>query len=657
MKRLGILFLVLFIVSCSDEYETILDSDYSPIPEEISLNPNKNVFFGDTHVHTGYSFDAFLLGTNLDPQASYEYAQGNKVYNAIGEELQIARPLDFLAVTDHAIFLGVMKEWAADNPKFNAEQFLKYKGINSNKDFYTTIKAAERIKLFRESFREDVTRRGSFFDIVKAYIFDYVPFASSGYDHETHLESWEETVMAANRNYKPGQFTTFIGYEWTTGTQEPETASYHRNVIFNSYLAPVRPFSRFDSSYPEDLWDWMDNLRNNGVDSIAILHNSNGSNGNAFPNTYSDGRPIDQDYSSQRMRNEPIIEIAQQKGQSETHPKLSPNDPWASYAILNTRKGNIQLYSSPSGSYAREALQKGLALKKENRGNPYKFGFIGSSDVHNAAPSFEEKNNTGATPLQNNNIAYRSSIPIDTDVAKRLDQDTVFLEDERYFLSKRNALMSSSALAAVWAEANTREHIFDGMKKRETYATSGPRIKLRFFAGKNFLNPDEEDEISYLYKNAVPMGSSLNLVDGKPTFYVWALQDEMSQPLQRIQVVKGWYDDSYKKEIVEKVFDIACSDGLSPDEETGLCPDNGAVVNIEDCTTSEDLGASELKVIWQDDDFEANVDTFYYVRVLENPSCRWSTWDAIKNGSAPRPDIPTVIQERAWSSPIWVEQS
>ena len=172
--------MTLFVVSCSNEYEIILDSDYSPLLEEISLNPNKDVYFGDTHVHTGYSFDAFLLGTNLDPQASYEYAQGNKVYNAIGEELQIARPLDFLAVTDHAIFLGVMKEWATDNPKFNAEHFLKYKGINSNKDNYTTIKAAERIKLFRETFRDDVTRRGSLFDIVKAYIFDNVPFASSG---------------------------------------------------------------------------------------------------------------------------------------------------------------------------------------------------------------------------------------------------------------------------------------------------------------------------------------------------------------------------------------------------------------------------------------------------------------------------------------------
>jgi len=445
-------------------------------------------------------------------------------------------------------------------------------------------------------------------------------------------------AKAAQKHNDPGNFTTFIGYEWTSSFLPPDGGAYHRNVLFNSSKAPKRPFTRVDSQNPEDLWTWMDTMREKGLDSLAIPHNPNQSNGQAFRLAYYDGRPLDQAYAEQRMRNEPLVEITQIKGTSETHPRLSPNDEWAGFEILNTRKGKTNFYSSPPGSYVREALMNGMALEREDRGNPFKLGFIGSSDNHNSSGSYEEDNYFGTTPVTGA-PETRASIPLNG-----------------LYGGMRTAQFAASGLAGVWAEENTREAIFNALRRKETFGTSGNRIKLRFFGGFDLTSIDlsTEDLAKQAYGKGVPMGSDLMGRGAKaPSFIVWAQSDSYGAPLQRIQIIKGWYDHSYKKETREKIYDVACSDGLKVDPLTQRCPDNGAKVNLSNCSISNNKGATELKTVWTDPDFEPGVEAFYYVRVLENPTCRWTTWDAIRTGNEIRPGVDTIIQERAWSSPIW----
>ena len=445
-------------------------------------------------------------------------------------------------------------------------------------------------------------------------------------------------AKAAQKHNDPGNFTTFIGYEWTSSFLPPDGGAYHRNVLFNSSKAPKRPFTRVDSQNPEDLWTWMDTMREKGLDSLAIPHNPNQSNGQAFRLAYYDGRPLDQAYAEQRMRNEPLVEITQIKGTSETHPRLSPNDEWAGFEILNTRKGKTNFYSSPPGSYVREALMNGMALEREDRGNPFKLGFIGSSDNHNSSGSYEEDNYFGTTPVTGA-PETRASIPLNG-----------------LYGGMRTAQFAASGLAGVWAEENTREAIFNALRRKETFGTSGNRIKLRFFGGFDLTSIDlsTEDLTKRAYGKGVPMGSDLMGRGTKaPSFIVWAQSDSYGAPLQRIQIIKGWYDHSYKKETREKIYDVACSDGLKVDPLTQRCPDNGAKVNLSNCSISNNKGATELKTVWTDPDFEPGVEAFYYVRVLENPTCRWTTWDAIRTGNKIRPGVDTIIQERAWSSPIW----
>jgi hypothetical protein len=346
-----------------------------------------------------------------------------------------------------------------------------------------------------------------------------------------------------------------------------------------------------------------------------------------------------------------LVEITQIKGTSETHPKLSPKDEWANFEILNTRKGNVTKYSLVHGSYVREALANGIALESEGRGNPFKVGFIGSTDTHNSASPIEEDRYFGGAATTTL-IDIRGAVPAGTN-----DKTFASMYSEPTYTNNRGMQFGASGLAAVWAEKNTRESIFAALKRKETYGTSGNRIKLRFFAGNTISKKDLDspDALSLLYKKGVPMGS--DLIPSKrgdtPSFAVWAQKDKNGAPLQRLQIVKGWFDSSWRQEIKEMVYDIACSDGLKVNTETNRCPDNGASVNIQTCEITSEVGANELKVLWQDPDFNENIDAFYYVRVLENPTCRWSTWDAIRSGVEPRKEYPTTVQERAWSSPIW----
>jgi len=448
-------------------------------------------------------------------------------------------------------------------------------------------------------------------------------------------------VASANRHNDPGNFTAFVAYEYTASGAD--SGNLHRNVIFRDDIAPELPFSRLDSSNPEDLWAWMDNNRANGIESLAIPHNSNGSNGSMFMLTDNAGRPIDDAYANLRMRNEPLVEITQVKGTSDTHPALSPNDEWADFEIMPFRIAT-SLYSEPNGSYVRQAYLNGLKMQAEGGFNPYKLGVIGSSDTHNASYAGDEDDYWSKVGLRDATGVLRGSVPLSEPRANgELYADTYF------------NTWGAAGLAGVWAEENTRAAIYDAFRRKETFGTSGTRMKVRFFAGNDLPELDDEDLIGKAYGGGVPMGGDLIAnAAGIPSFIAWVAKDPNSASLQRLQIIKGWVEDG---EAQEQVFDVACSDGGSVDPTSHRCPDNGAQVNLLDCSISEGLGAAELKARWQDPSYDPDQHAIYYVRALENPTCRWSTWDAIRAGVAPRPDLPATIQERIWSSPIWVTPS
>ena len=408
----------------------------------------------------------------------------------------------------------------------------------------------------------------------------------------------------------------------------------------------------------------MDDLRERGVDSIAVPHNGNGSNGNMFEMETFEGGPITRNYSSKRMRNEPLVEVTQVKGTSETHPLLSPDDEWADFEIMDMRVGSRPpTYSMPQAGYVRDAYLRGLTLDWYAQGNPYKFGLIGSTDTHVLGGSFDESNYWSKVGILDGTPESRGTIPltqerIDTVTQGLIDanQPVLLIDREQgTYMDVGFDQWGASGLAAVWAEENTRESIFKAFRNKETFATSGSRIKLRFFAGYDIslVDLDSSDLTSQAYEKGVPMGSDINYDnDREPHFLVWAVKGKHGAPLQRIQIIKGWIDTNSGRPL-EMVYDVVCSDGLVVDPITHRCPDNNAKVDINTCKISDDVGAVELKTKWQDPEFRSTDNAFYYVRVLENPTCRWSTWDAIKAGYKPRKDVHSTIQERAWSSPIW----
>ena len=605
-------------------------------------NPDRNAYFGDLHVHTEYSLDAYAYGTTSTPVDAYRYAQGEAIEHPSGYQVQLSQPLDFYAVTDHAFFLGLAREAGDTSTEFSrneaAEPFhdLNAPGNDSSLD-----------KLLR------TLALGKFARGVRNGLLDGSIDESSV--HGVARSAWQRSVEAANEAYKPGVFTTFAAFEYTASTDQRE--NLHRNVVFrDSSRLPAIPFSRLNTMNPEGLWDWMDGLRDQGIESLAMPHNSNGSNGKMFMLTDQDGKAIDEAYASQRMRNEPLVEITQVKGTSDTHPLLSRNDEWANFEIMPYRV-STKLDSEPAGSYVRDAWLRGLAIAGGGVNNPYKFGVIGSSDTHNGASSLQEETYFSKIGLMDGTADMRGSIPLGKfygNVLKVALSDMVTeVDGEIYMAASSIEYWSASGLAGVWAEENTREAIYDALRRKETFGTSGPRMKVRFFAGYELANVDLDSSelIQAAYNTSVSMGGTLQAEDNRePMFVVWAIADPNGASLQRLQVIKGWLANG---EHQEQVYDVACSDGLKVDPETNRCPDNGARVDLSDCSYNTDLGAAELKTLWRDPDFEESQEAFYYVRVLENPVCRWSTWDALKNGTPPRPDLPSTIQERAWSSPIW----
>ncbi len=607
--------LLVLALACADDAPDRADpaGDPAAASEAAESRSIRNAYFGDVHVHTKYSFDSYIFGTRNDPDDAYRYAKGEPLTHAAGIEMRLKAPLDFLAVADHATYLGMFEEM--DNPDSAVGQHALSVALRS------AATPADRSAVFQEVLPRE---RG------------YVD-PDDLLDLGIVKSAWQKIVEAAERHNDPGNFTTLIAYEFTAGG--PRGENLHRNVIFRDSNVPGIPFSRLDArNNPELLWDWMDEQRAQGIDSLAIPHNSNGSDGWMFALTDRAGDPIDEAYAEQRMRNEPLVEVTQVKGTSDTHPLLSPNDEWADFGIMERTIGSDNP-SQPQGSYVREAYLNGLAMEEEQGFNPYRFGLIGSSDTHNAAGSFEEDNYWSKTGLLDIRPEQRGSVP---------------REDTGEYDDPTRQYWGASGLAAVWAESNTREDIFRAFQRKETFATTGPRMRVRFFAGYDLDEDtlDGDDGIASAYADGVAMGGDLT-ADGTqraPRFLVWALRDPTTDPLDRLQVIKGWTEEGAHQ---EKVYDVACSAESTVDGDSHRCADNGATVDLTTCSTHEGQGASELEALWEDPHFDPNQRAFYYVRVLQNPTCRWSTWDAIRSGVPPKPGLPATIQERAWSSPIW----
>jgi hypothetical protein len=629
------------VIAANDDiisFPALPDLDHS----RPSANADRNAYFGDLHVHTTLSFDASAFGTTASPADAYRYAQGEAIKHPGGFEVQLAQPLDFYAVTDHGVLLGLINQAADTSTPVSQYDFAQpYNNINDSVDG-GLLDLAKRSKVF-SNFVSDVV----------ANLLDGT--IDSAVVNDASNAAWIQTVEAADEAYKPGTFTTFAGYEFTSSTEERE--ALHRNVIFRGTARlPAVPFSRFNSMNPEGLWDWMDGLRQQNIESLAIPHNSNGSNGAMFMFTDWAGNAIDQEYADQRLRNEPLVEITQVKGTSDTHPLLSKNDEWADFEIFPLRT-STRINSDPPGSYVRNAWQRGLSMEEKDGANPYKFGAIGSSDTHTGAASLQEDNYFGKIGSFDSTAEKRGSIPASflygTLVKLTANEMVEEVDGNNYLDFSGYKYWGASGIAGVWAEENTREAIYDALRRKETFATSGTRIKVRFFASYAFNNAplNNPELLRDAYQNGTTMGSTLQ-ADGnhQPTFLTWAVADPNTAQLQRIQIIKGWLKNGQHQ---EQVYDVACSDGLTVDPQTHRCPDNGAQVDLADCSTTANVGAGELKTLWQDPNFIAGQEAFYYVRVLENPVCRWSTWDALRAGKAPRSDLPVTIQERAWSSPIW----
>ncbi len=620
---------------------TIVDRSVNQAP-----NPERNAYFGDLHVHTTYSFDAYAFGTLATPYDAYRFARGESIKHPAGYDMQLKEPLDFYGVTDHAMFMGVAPVAADTSSDFSRYPFTEVlHDLNAPDNM-------DRWSLPR--------RTGSFAGLIAGL----VPGIASGeIDPEETLtitrRAWADTINAADMYNDPGRFTTFVAYEYTTSSDD--RGNLHRNVVFKSSdRVPEVPFSRMHSNNPEDLWNWMDTLRDAGVESMAIPHNSNGSNGQMFKLVDFSGAPIDEEYAMQRMRNEPLVEITQIKGTSETHPALSTTDEWANFELMEFRVAT-NLASQPEGSYVRDALRRGLTLEAQGITNPYAFGVIGSSDTHTAAAQNDESNFSSKLGVLSADAQLRGSVPfsvIDGLIFKTAAPNVMTEVDGETFLGGAGPTYGASGLAAVWAEENTREAIYAAFRRKETFATSGPRMRLRFFAGYGFPDDlmDMSDGVARAYATGVTMGADLSPeqsnpeTKGAPRFAIWAQADADSAPLQRLQIIKGWIDTT--GDTHEAVFDVACAGGVQVDAAGGRCPDNGASVDLSDCSMRANTGDAELRALWSDPNFNASERAFYYARVLENPTCRWSTWDAIRAGTEPRSDLAATLQERAWSSPI-----
>ena len=582
--------------------------------------------FGDTHLHTGWSFDAGTFGARLTPRDAYRFARGEELMSNTGQPVKLSRPLDFLVVADHSDNMGLYTDLAAGKPELiaNPKGRRWYDMIQSGKGGEAAL---EMIFSFGD---------GSF---PKEMI--YQP------DTSAYRSAWQGEIKAAEEYNDPGRFTAFIGFEWTSNAQ---ANNLHRNVVFRGngaqagLVVPMVTFKPFGSDNPEDLWKWMAATEEKtGSEVLAIAHNGNMSNGLMFPMVEAFGKKLDKIYVETRARWEPLFEMTQTKGTGEAHPYLSPNDEFANFEIWDkcNLDGSVpKTKEMLQYEYAREALKNGLVLESKLGTNPYKFGMIGSSDAHTGLAAMEEENFFGKTAPQE---------PSPERMTK------AFFNNPTTGVKVMDWEVGASGYAAVWATANTREAIFDAMKRRETYATTGPRMIVRFFGGWDFAPADANNRLPAAvgYTKGVPMGGDLsNAPQGKsPTFLVAALKDPFGANLDRIQVVKGWLDKDGRTQ--ERIHDVAVTGGRRIEADGRCKTPVGNTVDLESATWTNTIGGPELITVWKDPEFDARQRAFYYARVIEIPTPRWTAYDAKRFGVKPLPGTTMVLQERAYTAPIW----
>jgi hypothetical protein len=600
---------------------------YSPYVERKAADANfaEGIYWGDTHLHTSYSTDAGMMGNTLGPDDAYRFARGEEVIASHGMRVRLIRPLDFLVVADHAENLGLAPFIAESNPELLKSAW--------GKAVHDMVKAGDSRGAFQKWIAEGVTAGTD-------------PINNQRMSRAV----WDRQIDFADQFNEPGRFTALIGFEWTSIATKQAPGNLHRVVIFKDgrdKAAQVLPFSAYDSIDPEKLWDYMSNYElNTGGSVLAIAHNGNVSNGQMFPVTRLNGKKLNRDVIELRAQYEPLYEVTQIKGDGEAHPLLSPDDEFADYGTWD--KSDIAGFKPKEDwmlqyEYARSALQIGMQLEQKFGINPYKFGMIGSTDAHNSLATTREENFFGkASHLEPERDRWEHVI------IGSLSGDPK--------LSSYSYESIGAGLAAVWARENTREGLFNAMQKKETYATTGTRIVVRFFGGWNYGAADvyRPDVVSIGYREGVPMGGDLaSMPDGKkaPTFMVGAMKDPWSGNLDRVQIIKGWIDKDGERQ--ERIYDVAVSDGRTIDADGRCRTPVGDTVDVKDASYLNNIGDAELRAFWTDPDFDPRLQAFYYVRVLEIPTPTWPAYDAKFFGS----EIPDTVQkkgqERAYTSPIW----
>jgi len=576
-------------------------------------NPLKNVYFGDLHGHSNLSFDSYIFGNRLTLDQSYRFAKGEMMKNGVGEVMQLSVPLDFAAMTDHAEGFG-LHEVCRDQNKTDL-------GI----EFCRRLENPDP-NLFLE-LRNQGTKRppvSSFPELVND------PGKIDGFAEAT----WSNIVSVADSHNDPGKFTTFAAYEYSPPL--PDQGKIHRNVIFRGSTVPARAVSAMDAATELDLWAQLSRDCIEPCEFLTIPHNPNKSWGLAFASHTIDGDEYSVEDWKQRENVEPIVEMFQIKGNSECSIGFGTSDEECRFEQFLPRCEDGQKTGCIfKTSMARDGLKKGLVLEQESGLNPFRFGMIGSTDGHTSNPGdAEEWDFRGMAGLFSASAKRRLSAG----------------RNGKYDILMRNP----GGLAAIWAEDNTREALFAAMQRKEVYATSGTRIRLRFFGSFGYQDDlaASRDALKTAYADGVPMGGYINSKAGKiPSFFIWAMRDPLEASLDKVQIIKGWVEDGEAK---EEVRDIICSDNRAIDPATNRCAANDATINPANCAFDRTAGATELKTIWRDEGFRIDQNAFYYVRVIQNPTCRWSTYDSLRLGEKPLKNVPATITEMAWSSPIWI---
>ena len=592
---------------------------------EPERNPLRSAWFGDFHVHTGWSLDAYVLGGDRDgPALAYRFGRGEEVTKADGTVHQLRVPLDFMAVTDHDVGLGEVNL------------------CNDENDAAYDTPTCEQLRANAWFTPRTYEGRGRRPPEICGQSEATMTAGNRCYERVRHL--WHEIQRTADAFYEPGAFTTFPAYEWTT---TPGGNHLHRNVIFRGDAVPEWGGAAVEmGNRPERLWEWLEAACTGDCQVVAIPHNPNLSGGLAFDEF--GWTPFTTEMLRLRAWAEPLVEIHQIKGNSECYRGLGTTDEecdFENYYPACEPGRSTRCANAPD--FVRNALRAGLRLEADYGVNPFKWGFIASPDDHQALAGAVDEDDFTDKPVK---FGTGGGLAL---VGQALD-GAGWWDDQADGGNPSNP----GGLVGVWAEANTREAIFDALRRRETFGNSGTRIHVRFFAGWDYPADldTRRDMVEAAYAGGVPMGGDLpDLPGGEagngPRFVVWAMKDPYSANLQKVQIVKGWAEAD--GQTAEQVYDVACADGLQPDTQTHRCADNGATVNLSDCSYSTDLGAAELSTTWTDPDFDPALRAFYYVRVLENPTCRWTTHRALARGVAPPPSDPPTVKERAWSSPIW----